>query len=130
MKEFFTFSLFRFHARRITYQRECVLSYRALTVLLPLLWRHFPRGIAAGNKNTVRSEPQLKLTLPNEVFVLERNYTTLIDTLCIQLQAAYIVEGGKKCMDSIFRLRIGTCASECNINMQFCFLNGSITMCL
>jgi len=52
MQEFFTFSLFRFHVRRITYQRACVLSYRALTFLFPLLWRHFPRGIAAGNKNT------------------------------------------------------------------------------
>jgi len=59
MKEFFTFSLFRFHIRRIIYQRECVLSYRALTVLFPLLWRHFLRGIATGNKNTLRSEPQL-----------------------------------------------------------------------
>ena len=56
MKEFLTFSLFR----RITYQRECVLSYRALKVLFPLLWRHFPRGIAAGNKNILRSKPQLK----------------------------------------------------------------------
>jgi len=59
MEECFTFLLCRFHVRRITYQRECVLSYRALTGLFPLLWRHFPRGIAAGNENTLGSEPQL-----------------------------------------------------------------------
>ena len=37
----------------------------------------------------------------------------------LQLQAAYILEGGNKCLDSIFRLRLGTCAGYGNINLQF-----------
>ena len=89
-------SLFRFHVRRITYQTKCVLSYRALTVLF-LCHGVISLAVSQLETKTLYAMSLSWITLPNEVFVLERSYTTLFDTLCIQLQAAYFLEGANKC---------------------------------